>query len=85
MAWITVGLTLLVVTKNALTTPQYQGRFFFPSIGVLSLLAVAGWFTMLPAQVTRYLPAVTVLLMVALNLLLWFGGIIPVYYQPFLH
>lgn len=85
MLWIAACLTILVVTKNVLATPRgLQGRFLFPSIGALSLLTTAGWSALLPRRAAPYLPHLTLLLMIALNLLLWFGGIIPTYYQPFL-
>ncbi|HEX6384690.1 MAG TPA: hypothetical protein VF177_08480, partial [Anaerolineae bacterium] len=68
----------------ALTTPQYQGRFLFPSLGALSLLTAAGWYALLPRRVAAYLPHLILGLMMALNLVLWWGTVIPVFYQPFL-
>ena len=64
--------------------PVLAREFLFPSIGALSLLTTAGWSALLPRRATPYLPHLTLLLMTALNLLLWFVGIIPIYYQPFL-
>ena len=84
LVWIAVALSLLVVAKNSLATPQYQGRFLFPSIGALSLLATAGWMRLLSPRVTRFLPQLTLGLMIGLNLFTWFSGLIPTYYQPFL-
>ena len=84
MIWLAVGLTFLVVVKNALAAPQYQGRYFFPSIGALSLLIASGWFALLSASTRRYLPHLTVGLMLFLNLFLWFEKIIPAFYQPIL-
>ncbi|MGH2545016.1 MAG: hypothetical protein ACRDIB_19660, partial [Ardenticatenaceae bacterium] len=82
--WLAVTLTLLAIIKNALTTPQYQGRFLFPSLGALAFLTAAGWYALLPRRRTRHLPALTIAFMVSLNLLLWLTRVIPVYYQPFL-
>ncbi len=84
MLWLAAGLALLVVFRNGLSTMNNQGRFFFPAVGLLSLLTVAGWYELLPSRLRPYLPGLVALLMAGLNLLLWFGGIIPVYYQPFL-
>ena len=83
MIWLAVVLTFLVVTKNALAVPQYQGRYFFPSIGALSLLSASGWFALLSASARRYLPHLTVCLMLSLNFFLWFEKILPAFYQPF--
>lgn len=83
--WVAAVLTLLAAVKNVLATPHgLQGRFLFPSIGALSLLMAAGWFALFPPRLAAYLPHLTVGLMVSLNLLLWWGGVLPVYYQPFL-
>jgi len=77
------GLTVLAVLKNGLTTINSQGRFLFPAIGALALLMVSGWEKLLPARFKPYLLPAVIVLMIAANLILWFGGIIPVYYQPF--
>ncbi len=85
MVWVIAGLSILMAVKNYLATPHgIQGRFLFPSIGALSLLMAAGWAALLPASWRRYLPHATLALMILLNLILWFDGVIPVYYQPFL-
>ena len=84
IVWLAVTLALLIIVKNALTTPQYQGRFLFPSLGALTLLTTAGWYTLLPPRAAVYLPHLILGLMLILNLLLWFGTIIPIFYQPFL-
>ncbi len=76
-------LSLLIIVKNALVTPQYQGRFLFPSRGVLSLLMVAGWYTFLSSRVQPTLPYMIIALHIGLNFLLWFTRVIPIYYQPF--
>ena len=84
IVWLAAGLALLVVARNGLATGRYQGRYLFPSIGALSLLALAGWRVLLPSLTTRYLLHATVLGMIGLNLWVWFVELIPVYYQPFL-
>lgn len=85
MIWLAAGLTFLMAAKNYLATPNgLQGRFLFPSIGVMSLLMAAGWSALVPAHLRRFLPQATLALMILLNLILWFAGVIPVYYQPFL-
>jgi hypothetical protein len=78
------GLTVAAVVKNGLSTPNSQGRFLFPAAGALALLAITGWDALLPGRFRPYLLPAVILLMVAANLILWLGGVIPVYYQPFL-
>lgn len=82
--WLIALLTIAAVVRNGLTTSATQGRFLFPAIGALSVIALSGWHGTLPGQVQRALPVIVVLLMVSINLALWIWGIIPVYYQPFL-
>jgi hypothetical protein len=82
--WVAAGLAILLVTKNGLTTPRNQGRFLFPANGALLLLVASGWFDLAAPRLQPYLLPLVILAMVALNLLLWSGGVIPVYYQPFL-
>ena len=84
MLWLAAALALLVVGKNALATGRYQGRYLFPSLGALSLLATAGWHVLLVPRAARYLPHATVSLMLGLNLFIWFCELIPLYYQPLL-
>jgi hypothetical protein len=81
--WLVAVFTLLAVFRNGLTTFATQGRLLFPAIGALSLLMVAGWHHALPARVQRYLPLLVMVLFLFCNLMLWFTGVIPVYYQPF--
>jgi len=82
--WLVAGLAILAVLKNGLNTINSQGRFLFPAIGVLCWLMVMGWERLLPERFKPYLVPGVIILMVAVNFVLWFGGIIPVYYQPFL-
>jgi hypothetical protein len=82
--WLVAVLTVAAVLKNGLNTPHTQGRFLFPAIGALALLIVAGWDRLLPARFRPYLLPVVIVTMVLANLILWIGGVIPVYYQPFL-
>jgi hypothetical protein len=84
LIWLAASLTLLVVIKNTLSTPQYQGRFFFPALGPSSLLITAGWYTLLPRRIGPYLPQLLMILFVFINLYVWFNQVIPIYYQPFL-
>ncbi len=83
VVWLAVGLAFLLVVKNTLTTPQYQGRFFFPEIGPIALLAVAGWANVLRKWTKPYFWVILVLVMSGLNFWLWSAKIIPVYFQPF--
>ena len=82
--WLIALLTILVVARNGLTTGATQGRFLFPAIGALSLLMAHGWYDILPERYQHKLPVFMLLFMLTCNLLLWFTGIIPIYYQPFL-
>lgn len=82
--WWAALLTLVILFKNYLTTPQYQGRFFFPSLGSLSLLMVVGWYVLIPRRAASYLPYLVAVAMVGLNLLLWYTRVLPVFYQPFI-
>jgi hypothetical protein len=83
-AWAIAIFTLLAVFRNGLTTFATQGRLLFPAIGALSVLMVAGWHEVLLERFQRHLPALIVLLFLCCNILLWYTGILPVYYQPFL-
>jgi hypothetical protein len=82
--WLIALLTIAAVGRNGLTTGATQGRFLFPAIGALSVIAVGGWHLTLPEQFQRALPVIVVALMVSINLALWIWGILPAYYQPFL-
>jgi hypothetical protein len=85
LLWMAAVLTFLVVFKNTLSTPQYQGRFFFPALGPISLLITAGWYTLLPHRLTPYLSAIILVSLTLLNLYVWYDQVIPLYYQPFLN
>ncbi|HEY5572066.1 MAG TPA: hypothetical protein VIK64_03530 [Anaerolineales bacterium] len=80
--WLAAALSILMVGKNGLNTPFNQGRFLFPALGVFSLLIMSGWATLLPEKMHKYLPAAIVTGMVGLNLWMWLGVIIQVYFQP---
>jgi hypothetical protein len=82
--WLVAVFTILAVSRNGLTTPATQGRLLFPAMGALSLLMVAGWHEILPGRAQRYLPTLMVLFLFSCNMILWFTGILPVYYQPIL-
>ncbi len=84
MLWLAAGLALLMIIRNTLTTPQYQGRFLFPTLGPLSLLMTAGWYVLLPRRAAGYLPQLVLVVLLGLNVYLWLAKAIPVYYQPFL-
>jgi hypothetical protein len=84
LLWAAVVLTLLMVFKNTLATPQFQGRFLFPALGPISFLIVAGWTTLLPRRTAVALPYILIISLILLNLYLWFDKVIPIYYQPFL-
>ncbi|HJW90875.1 MAG TPA: hypothetical protein VJ436_09590 [Anaerolineales bacterium] len=84
LLWIGAGLALVIVAKNGLTTPRNQGRFLFPANGMLLSLVASGWQLLAPRRLEPFILPMTVGLLSALNLLLWFSGVIPVYYQPFL-
>lgn len=84
LIWTAASLTLLVIIKNTLSTPQYQGRFFFPALGPISVLITAGWHTLLPRRLTPYLLHLILVLLTILNLYVWLNQVIPLYYQPFL-
>lgn len=77
------GVAGLVLLRNVLTSPQLQGRFLFPTLGPVALLAVFGWRRILGDR-RRFLAPALVLMFALLNLHLWITGVIPVYYQPFL-
>ena len=77
-------LLIAAILSNALATSNAQGRHIFPSIGVLALLITNGWLALVPPRFSAFAPYVVCALLTALNLYLWFGGIIPIYYQPFL-
>lgn len=82
--FLTASFSIIAVARNGLTTGATQGRLLFPAIGSLSFLMIGGYFDLLPEKYQQRLPAFVILLMVSLNLGLWFFGIIPIYYQPFL-
>lgn len=82
--WVIGIFTLLAVLRNGLTTSAAQGRFLFPAIGVLSILMVGGWHSILPERIRHHLPLIVTLLMVSCTWILWQFGILPAYYQPFL-
>lgn len=82
--WLVAGLSVAAVLKNGLNTIYSQGRFLFPAIGALAFLMVSGWERWLPARFRGYLLPGIIVLMIGANLFLWFLGILPVYYQPFL-
>ncbi len=79
---VAAGLTGLAVLKNGLNTVNSQGRYLFPTLGPLTLIMVRGWEGLLPARWRRYLLPGIIGLMLGINVMLWMGGIIPVYYQP---
>jgi len=87
-AWIATftiaAFTILAVTRNGLTTGATQGRLLFPAIGALSMLMISGWYAILPERYQQNLPLLVTISMAGYTLLLWFTGILPVYYQPFL-
>lgn len=83
-AWLIAIFTILAVFRNGLTTMASQGRFLFPAMGVLSLLMVAGWHDVLSKPIPWTFPAIIILFFFFCNMILWFTGILPVYYQPFL-
>jgi hypothetical protein len=82
--WLAAALAFLMLAKNGLTTPRNQGRFLFPSLGAIGLLVANGWYLLPPAKLRPLILPGLVISLSALNLLLWFTGIIPVYFQPFL-
>jgi hypothetical protein len=84
LIWIAASFTLLVVIKNTLSTPQYQGRFFFPALGPISVLITAGWHNLLPRRTAPYLVQIIMVSFIIINLYVWFYQVIPIYYQPFL-
>jgi hypothetical protein len=84
LLWTAAVITLLVIIKNTLSTPQYQGRFFFPALGPISVLITAGWYALLPRRLAPYLPHLILVLLIILNLYVWLDQVIPLYYQPFL-
>jgi hypothetical protein len=84
VVWLVVILAVLVFVRNAFATPAYQGRFFFPVIAPLCMLAVGGWASLLPPRARGALLPIVLLLVIVLNLTLWETGIRPVYYQPWL-
>lgn len=76
--------TILAVARNGLTTGATQGRLLFPAIGAISIFMVSGWHDILPEGYQRKLPLLVITLMVMFTIVLWFFGILPVYFQPFL-
>ena len=84
LVWSAILFALSMVLKNGLTTPRNQGRFLFPSGGVLMLVISSGWYYLASPLLKAYILPLTVMTLTALNLLLWYQGVIPIYYQPFL-
>jgi hypothetical protein len=84
LVWLAAILALTITLKNTLTTPQYEGRFLFPTLGPIALLATAGWNALLPARPARLLPWGLLLALSALNLALWLTKVVPSFYQPLL-
>ncbi|MFZ0546723.1 MAG: hypothetical protein WAM60_14855, partial [Candidatus Promineifilaceae bacterium] len=84
LVWTAAVFTFLAVVKNTLSTPQFQGRFFFPALGPISLLIAAGWYVLLPRRLAPYLSVIILVLLIILNFYVWFYQVIPIYYQPFL-
>ena len=84
MLWVAALLSIAAILKNSTVTSYVQGRHIFPALGVLSLLIVNGWLVLLPPRFSAFAPHVVCALLTTLNLYLWFGGIVPTYYQPFL-
>ena len=82
--WLAVLFVLAAVIKNGLVTINSQGRFLFPALGPMALIIVSGWDRLLPDRFRRFLFPGLFLLMLLINLVLIIGGILPVYYQPFL-
>jgi hypothetical protein len=83
MIWLVVGLTAVIVGKNFLATYNgLQARHAFPSVGALSTLIAAGWFALLPQCLRRYLPHGVLVVMLAANLVLLLGTVMPLYFQP---
>ena len=76
--------TILAVARNALTTGATQGRLLFPAIGAISLLMVSGWHAVIPERYQRKLPLIIIIFMTGCTLILWYFGVLPVYYQPLL-
>ena len=83
VTWSLALLTIAAVLRNGLTTTYSQGRFLLPAAGALSLLMISGWYNVLPIRFKRILPGIVIFVMVAVNLILWWKGILPVYFQPF--
>ncbi len=81
--WLVAGLSLAAVARNALSTLFSQGRFLFPAIGAVSLLVIRGWHFWIPPAGRPWVLPMVVAIMLLANLLLWIGGLLPVYYQPF--
>ncbi|HUF40139.1 MAG TPA: hypothetical protein VMN57_16565 [Anaerolineales bacterium] len=81
--WLFVLIGVAAFVRNFLTTPQFQGRFVFPSAGAITTLIVIGWDAMLGRRSDVILVLVTAGMML-MNLWMWFAQVIPVFYQPFL-
>jgi len=82
VTWLFALFTVAAVLRNGLTTNAAQGRLLFPAIGALSLLMIHGWHEVLPERLRRGLPLIVILLMVSCTIVLWWTGVLPVYYQP---
>ncbi len=82
--WLVVLVGVAAVVKNSLNTIFSQGRFLFPALGPISFVVVSGWYQLAPLPFRRFLPWGILFVMLIANLVFWLGGIIPVYYQPFL-
>ncbi len=84
LVWATIGLALLAVLRNFLSTTATQGRFLFPALGAIALAACAGWILLLPPRAGRRLPHGVLGVLVLVNLHFWLTDVVPFYYQPFL-
>jgi hypothetical protein len=84
VVWLITLFSIAAVARNGLTTSATKGRFLFPAIGALSILMVNGWYDLLPQRYQSYLPVIVTIFMVCCNLVIWFFGVLPIYYQPFL-
>jgi hypothetical protein len=82
--WLMALFSIAAVARNGLTTGATQGRFLFPAIGALSIIAISGWHATVPRRIQTILPTMVLVVMLSLNLALWVWGILPAYYQPFL-
>lgn len=82
--WLAAALAFIVVTRNALTTPQFQARFLFPALGPIATIIVIGWSAFLPRRAQAHMTPAIVAVFLALNLFFLSNTVIPLFYQPFL-